>query len=659
MAVSKMEKMTLIAAANQEPHLLQAIQGLQTVEIKRIFHSAEEEQQLKQTYSFLLAEQPAPKTQQYESMLVQLQEILLLLTRSSGKALKFKRTVYSLEELEATFNEEQLAGYLAEINQLQTQLAEIQTERKELELEETLLARWQYLDVAPNTVALKTSRMCSGSINVANKPELLAQLEEMPTVYLEEIYQSSHHLYFTLIHLKEQNAAVDALLDQLSFEPLDYAYQQSPKTTYQQVQKRYDELQKQEAQLKNQFAQYQQLYESFCLAEEVLLAVIQREQARQHLLNATAFFVLQAWIPVAEKESLTEALTKVVPQEELYLVFETPSAEEIVTDVPVKLANNKLVKPFEMLTEMYSLPKYEEVDPTPAMTPFYLVFFGMMVADIGYGLLMLVAAGFALKKMILPRNMQRFAEFFFILSIPTIIWGFIYGSFFGATLPATILGMPSPFPILSTTEDVNTILILSVVFGFIQLLVGLMINGVQLTKQKKYLDSINESFAWQGMLIGIALIVLAKLVLKNDGLFTAGLVLASVSALAVIVIPMLQSTSKVKGLAKGLYGLYGLTGYIGDLVSYTRLMALGIAGGSIASAFNMLVEFMPPIARFSIGILLLIALHGLNIFLSLLGAYVHGARLQYVEFFGKFYSGGGRGFKPLKTEEKYVNVEKK
>ncbi len=102
-----------------------------------------------------------------------------------------------------------------------------------------------------------------------------------------------------------------------------------------------------------------------------------------------------------------------------------------------------------------------------------------------------------------------------------------------------------------------------------------------------------------------------------------------------------------------------MTGYVGDLVSYTRLMALGIAGGSIASAFNMLVEFMPPVARFSVGILLLIVLHALNIFLSLLGAYVHGARLQYVEFFGKFYTGGGRAFNPLKTKEKYVNVEKK
>ena len=106
--------------------------------------------------------------------------------------------------------------------------------------------------------------------------------------------------------------------------------------------------------------------------------------------------------------------------------------------------------------------------------------------------------------------MKRFADFFLILSFPTIIWGFIYGSFFGATLPPTMFGIKSPFPILSTTEDVNTILILSVIFGFIQLVVGLMINGIQLSKQKRYLDSINESYAWLGILFGLALLVVGK-----------------------------------------------------------------------------------------------------------------------------------------------------
>lgn len=141
-----------------------------------------------------------------------------------------------------------------------------------------------------------------------------------------------------------------------------------------------------------------------------------------------------------------------------------------------------------------------------------------------------------------------------------------------------MFGIKSPFPILSTTEDVNTILILSVIFGFIQLVVGLMINGIQLSKQKRYLDSINESYAWLGILFGLALLVVGKLVVKMKAYLQQVRFLASLSAIAIIVIPMIQSKAKLKGLAKGLYGLYGVTGYVGDLVSYTRLMALGIAG---------------------------------------------------------------------------------
>ena len=479
MAVSKMEKMTIIAAAEKEAAILQAIQGLQIVEVKRIFHSPEEEQALKSQYSFLQAEQSTEQLRKYETMLQQLQELLLFLTRSSGKGLKIKRKVYTLEELEQTFDEETLQSYLTELKNIQESLKQIQTDRQGLEAEEELLGRWQYLDVLPHKQQLKSSHVVHGSINLANKASFLSVLSQWPTVYFEEIYQSMHHSYFTLVYLKEHQQSVTELLNQYSFEPLQYRYDVPPKEAYQQVKERYEILQKEEKTLKQQLASYHDFYETFCLAEEVLLAVIQREQARQHLLNASSFFILQTWVPVEEKADILTAIEEKVPKDEIALTFENPTKAEIETDIPVKLANNKLVQPFEMLTEMYSLPKYEEVDPTPAMMPFYLVFFGMMVADIGYGLLMLLLSIIALKAFVLPRGMKRFADFFLILSFPTIIWGFIYGSFFGAALPPIMFGIKSPFPILSTTEDVNTILILSVIFGFIQLVVGLMINGLQ------------------------------------------------------------------------------------------------------------------------------------------------------------------------------------
>ncbi|MFD2305956.1 V-type ATP synthase subunit I [Enterococcus termitis] len=661
MAVNKMEKMTIIAAAEHEEKLLQAIQGLQMTEIKDFFHSNVDSEYIKKHFSTTLVEDDDRQKKYYQTMLTDIQEALIFIERfaeSSSNKKGFKRQVRTLESLEQTFDEAMIKNYLRDIFALKQRLTTIETSRKELLAKEKWLARWQYLDVVPQQNAFASTTLLLGSINSANQTDFLNDLSQIPSVHAEEIYHSQNHIYYSLIYLNELLPNMKELTETYSFDEFVYPYDVLPTEAYQRCKDELGLLVEEEKEVKSGLADYRTHLEELYLAEEMTYAYIHREEAKKHLVNTTYFFILQGWIPVEEKQELINAFQKAVPKNEVYSAFDQPTNEEIQEDIPVKLKNNSVVAPFEMLTEMYSLPKYDEIDPTPIMTPFYMVFFGMMVADIGYGLLMLIGAFLAQRLFVLPRGMNRFAKFFLILSFPTILWGFIYGSFFGAALPKELFGIHLPFPLLSTTEDVNTILILSVVFGFIQLMTGLMVNGIELTKRKRYLESIGESFAWQGLLIGLLIAVLGMLLFKNNGLLVTGVVVAVISALSIIAVPVIQTKSKAKGLAKGLYGLYGLTSYIGDLVSYTRLMALGISGGSIAAAFNMLVAFMPPVARFSVGIVLIIALHALNLFLSLLGAYVHGARLQYVEFFGKFYKGGGRAFKPLKTEEKYMNIEK-
>ena len=181
--------------------------------------------------------------------------------------------------------------------------------------------------------------------------------------------------------------------------------------------------------------------------------------------------------------------------------------------------------------------------------------------------------------------------------------------------------------------------------------------GYQNIKKKDYAAAITNGFAWQAILVGVLLAVAGKMLGLGQTVYYIGLFLAILGAASIVLIPTFNSQSKVLGFVGGLYDLYGISSYVGDLVSYTRLMALGISGGSIAAAFNLIVSFLPPVVRFTVGIALLLALHALNIFLSLLGAYVHGVRLQYVEYFGKFYEGGGRKFMPLKSSEKHVNIK--
>ena len=649
MAVSKMEKVTLISYRENEGHLLQLLQELQNIEmLDSLKDLTPEEVELAQSLEGTLTNSQSSEMEDLELQLSAVRKsIEFLVDSSAGKPSVIFKEEQTLSEFENAVDFTEISVLLAEVAELGQQKTALLKEQQALQLAETDLSKWQYLDVHPN--ALKTSDFVltrMGYFSASVRDKLLADLGATKQTVLELPYENQSHSYAYLVYLAESAEEVEQLLTKYSFQTVPYNYDLAPQEQYQQVKA---ELATNVDKLAN-LSEYTRGLKGQLLAlqkaEEVLLAKLTRFQATTKIALYQELLVLRGWIETDRKEQFSQMISQLSTKENpIVLTYEEAQGTE---DVPTLLKNNKLVAPFESLTEMYSLPKYGELDPTPFLMPFYMVFFGMMVADLGYGILMLVGTILAKRFVTLRKSTRKFVDFFQILSVPVMIWGLIYGSFFGMSLP---------FHLLSTTEDMNAILLLSVIFGFIQLLTGLLINGVQLVKQKKYLESISSGFAWQGILLAVGAMVLAKLVLNNETLFTVGIVLFIASGLSIMIIPAFTSKSKGAGLASGMYDFYGITGYIGDLVSYTRLMALGISGGSIAAAFNMLVSFMPPLAKFSVGIILIVILHALNIFLSLLSAYVHGARLQYVEFFGKFFEGGGRKFSPLKPQEKYMDFK--
>ncbi|MBV7389539.1 MULTISPECIES: V-type ATP synthase subunit I [Enterococcus] len=649
MAVSKMKKLTLIAEDKKTHEILVTLQGFQGVEVRDVFDLKENNQWVKAFFTDFEPNDQQDQIQQIDQQIEAIHQSIKFIKdhgSSKEKAIHLKRRFLTLQQLEEQFDPEKLLTELTEIENLISRFAELNQREKTLTVEEEVFSKWQYLDVIPQQNNLKTSQTFLGTVETENWEKLKADLQQ-ETIYFEEVYSDGKITNFSLIYLNQQQAVVKQLIAHFSITKFDYLESQLPKNKLAEIHSEQNDVYQAKQQLSTMIGQKRVNIHELEWAEETLLAQKNRLLVHKSYIQTDHLFVLQGWI--AEDEVLS--LEKRLATEEVYLSVEEPNLVEIETEIPTKLKNSRLVKPFEMLTEMYALPKYEEIDPTPWFTPFYLVFFGMMVADIGYGLLMLIATTIVLKSQILPNGTKRFMEFFQILSIPTIVWGLIYNGFFGFSLPYK--------PILSTSNDVITILILSIIFGLIQIFVGLGLAAAENIKAKNYLAAISQGFAWQGIFVGGIIAAAGKMLLTSSPIFILGIIIAGISALSIVVLPMVGSKSKLAALAGGAYDLYGITGYIGDLVSYTRLMALGISGGSIAAAFNMLVGYMPPVAKFSVGILLMLVLHGLNIFLSLLSAYVHGARLQYVEFFGKFYQGGGKPFKPLKTEEKYINIEKK
>ncbi|MFP5494023.1 V-type ATP synthase subunit I [Parvimonas sp. G1641] len=359
--------------------------------------------------------------------------------------------------------------------------------------------------------------------------------------------------------------------------------------------------------------------------------------------------IIQGYIP-ADKENNFKELLEKLSASKVYLEIEDAKKDD--PDVPIILKNNKIASLFESVTKMYALPKYDEVDPTFILSIFYWIFFGMMVADFAYGLILFVGSGIALMTLKFNDSTKKFLKFFFALSFSTMIWGLIYGSAFGDLITL-------PTQILDSSKDFMTVLMLSLAFGGVHLAFGLGMKAYVLIKNGNPMDAFYDVFLWYLTLTTVILVIVGKVITLPSIVNTIAFYGMIVGMLGIIAFGARESKSIAGRIAGGLYSLYGITSYIGDFVSYLRLMALGLAGGFIAVAINIIVKMLVGggIVGIIFGVIVFVFAQLFNIFLSFLSAYVHTSRLMYVEFFSKFYEGGGKAFKKFRSENKYIEVK--
>ena len=390
---------------------------------------------------------------------------------------------------------------------------------------------------------------------------------------------------------------------------------------------------------------------------------LEKYEIISRLMQSRRTFILTGYVPERETAALEKELNANFP---VAVKFETPAEDE---DVPVLLRNNGFSSPVESVVESYSLPGKGEVDPTAVMSIFYYVLFGMMLSDAAYGVLLTLICGFCLHRFKNMENgMRNTLKMFFFCGISTIFWGVMFGSYFGDVVDVvskTFFGTHLTIPPLwfAPLNQPMRMLMFCFVIGLVHLFTGLGMNFYQLARAKKYKDAVYDVIFWYVLLISLIVLLLGQKIFADiagfsislpTALTSAASFAAIASAVGIILTGGRESRNWFKRILKGLYSLYNITGYLSDVLSYSRLLALGLATGVIATVINQMGSMMGGSAAGAVAFIVIFLLgHTMNIGINLLGAYVHTNRLQFVEFFGKFYSGGGQKFRPFTVNTKY------
>lgn len=342
--------------------------------------------------------------------------------------------------------------------------------------------------------------------------------------------------------------------------------------------------------------------------------------------------------------------------------FTNPSDED---DVPVAFENNSFNEPMESVVEMYSMPGRRDIDPSSVMAFFYYFLFGMMLSDAGYGILMTLFCAIVLKRTTVEGSMRKMLKMFFWSGISTTIWGLLFGSFFGDIIPVIctqFLDMPAPELALWFVPIDNTLklLVFSLGVGICHLLLGLVTNIYMKYRDGDLVGGLLDNVPVILLVLGVAPFGASVFVDVPGTAVNIGLYVAIVGVVGIILFSSRASKSVIGRLGGGLYALYNnVSGYLSDILSYSRLLALGLATGSIAEVINMMGTLPDnKIVKAVLLIIVFILGHSLNMAINLLGAYVHTVRLQFVELLPKFYEGGGRAMKPFAMNTKYFKLRK-
>ncbi|HHV60202.1 MAG TPA: V-type ATP synthase subunit I [Clostridiaceae bacterium] len=561
-----------------------------------------------------------------------------------------KREIVTSEINKVLEKKPNIMNTVSRIDEIESELSSLRSQESKLNNLIQLLIPWQSFNLPVNQCSTGKTTIILGTLPENTEIDVIKdELEKnAPFSIFHIVSKTSEQIYCAVLYHNSIEKSVVEILQKYGFSRTAFdGLEGTVSQNIERLKKETEEIQNSREVLANEVKELSSILFDLEILHDWFMMELDREKSYNNLMKTDNSFIFEGWLPSElagkVKEKIENEFTCLVE------ISEPEDGEEF----PVLLRNNSLIRPFEPLLELYSLPGSHGVDATGLLAPFFLISFAVMMGDAAYGLLMLLISGFFIWRYKLEGTMEKSIKLLFLCGAATVIIGALFGGWFG-DLFDQIFGRPGVIPPLwfNSLEDPLRMLLWCVIFGAVQILFSMGIKGYMLIRDGKILDAIFDVLTWYIFLGGLALLAVPSLSVAGKYMAIGG----------VISIVLTQGRSQkgiFRKLLSGVLKLYDTVGILSDILSYSRLLAMGMAGAVIASVINTMGTILGVDNIFGIILLIIVALigHTFNILSGGLGAFVHAARLQYVEFFGRFYEDGGKAFDPLKINTKYIKLK--
>lgn len=653
MPVVKMQKVRIIGLTEDRETLFEQLQNFELIHLKNF-----KEKTLDAHFSGLPTDSDDKELREQIS---HIESTLRYLERFKGKniisSLFPEKLQVDEEEFEHTISSFDHTEIVNSIKDTREEIAKIEEEISSLQSEISFLLPWGNLLWNPSeATGSRTTKTLFLKCPEAKYSQVSKKLKKIKEIFIKPLSSQERFIYLVLIYWKESEKKISPILKEFGLETVELAqYEDAPSNVINACRRKIQSLGEEKAVLFEKVKQSLAHREKLMIVYDWYVSRLLRERAKSNARQSQQVFILQGWIRENDREGIEKFFKDKFPA----TYIETISPDKGETP-PIEVKNPAVVRPFQAVTNLFGLPRYGEVDPAGLIAPFFFLFFGLCLTDAGYGIVLITLVLLAMRKIKVDEGGKQFFYLFLLCGLATIFWGTITGGWFGIEvkrLPSFLSNMV----LLNPMEELMKLFMLALAFGVVQVLLGIGVEMYEQLRDKNFANAFADQFPYIILLPGTIIYVASQGEIVGAQLNKIALYAMLFAGIIMVIASLLKKgRNPIFNLLVSIGGfIWKAKDFLGNVLSYSRLMALGLATTIIALVVNTMAGIVMEMPYIGIifAVLILVIGHMGNLAINTLGGFVHTTRLQFVEFFSYFFQGGGEAFQPLSSGNKYIMMK--